>query len=168
MHTLTTELQFPEGPIAMQDGSVIVVEIAAGTITRVTADGTRTTVASPGGGPNGAAIGPDGKLYVCNNGGFSWTRADGLLIPGDTPARDLVMSHISTNFDRSGFQQDINVALPIDRLRELAADGVVGSVADYHYSFMGATDPMRMQDSVARMVDLLKSDAVDTVLLVPI
>ena len=78
------------------------------------------------------------------------------------------MSHISTNFDRSGFQQDINVALPIDRLRELAAEGVIGSVAGYHYSFMGATDPMRMQDSVMRMVDLLKRDAVDTVLLVPI
>ena len=99
---------------------------------------------------------------------FEMGSDDFRVIPGDTPARDLVMSHISTNFDRSGFQQDINVALPIDRLRELAAEGVIGSVADYHYSFMGATDPMRMQDSVTRMVDLLKSDAVDTVLLVPI
>ena len=99
---------------------------------------------------------------------FEMGSEDFRVIPGDTPARDLVMSHISTNFDRSGFQQDVNVALPADRLRELADEGVIGSVADFHYSFMGATDPMRMQDSVARMVDLLESDAVDTVLLVPI
>ena len=99
---------------------------------------------------------------------FEMGSDDFRVIPGGTPARDLVMSHVSTNFDRSGFQQDINVALPVDRLNELVAGGAVGSAADYHYSFMGATDPMRMQDSVTRMVDLLKSDAVDTVLLVPI
>ena len=51
------------------------------------------------------------------------------------------MSHISTNFDRTGFQQDINVVFPVDRLRELAARGTIGSVADFHYSFMGATAP---------------------------
>ena len=99
---------------------------------------------------------------------FEMGSDDFRVIPGDTPARDLVMSHISTNFDRSGFQQDINVALPADRLAELAREGVVGSVADYHYSFMGATDPMRMRREVDRMLELLKSDAVDTVLLVPI
>ena len=99
---------------------------------------------------------------------FEMGSDDFRVIPGDTPARDLVMSHISTNFDRSGFQQDINVALPTDRLGELAREGVVGSVADYHYSFMGATDPMRMRSEVDRMLELLKSDAVDTVLLVPI
>lgn len=99
---------------------------------------------------------------------FDMGGSDFRVIPGDTPARDLVMSHVSTNFDRSGFQQDINVALPIDRLRELAHDGTIGSVADFHYSFMGATDPLLMQPHVDRMVDLLKDDAVDTVLLVPI
>ncbi len=85
MKTIATELQFPEGPVALSDGSVILVEIAAGTITRVAPDGVKSTVAEPGGGPNGAAIGPDGRLYVCNNGGFSWSRGGGLLIPGDTP-----------------------------------------------------------------------------------
>ena len=69
---LTTGLQFPEGPVAMEDGSVILVEIAAGRITRVKQDGSKQTIATPGGGPNGAAIGPDGKCYVCNNGGFEW------------------------------------------------------------------------------------------------
>lgn len=90
------------------------------------------------------------------------------VIGGDTPAKDIVMSHVSTNFDRSGFQQDINVAFPIDRLRELAAEGAIGSVADFHYSFMGASAPERMKPAVERLVPLLKNDAVDVVLLVPI
>ena len=65
-------LWFPEGPIAMPDGSVLLVEIARGTLTRVQPDGRKDIVAEPGGGPNGAAIGPDGACYICNNGGFSW------------------------------------------------------------------------------------------------
>ncbi len=85
MHTLTDQLLFPEGPIAMEDGSVIVVEIARGTVTRVQPDGTLEIVAEPGAGPNGAALGPDGRIYVCNNGGFSWHEADGILAPGNTP-----------------------------------------------------------------------------------
>lgn len=78
------------------------------------------------------------------------------------------MSHVSTNFDRSGFQQDINVAFPIDRLRELADEGVIRSVADLHYSFMGASSPERMRPAVDRLIPLLTKDAVDVVLLVPI
>jgi gluconolactonase len=85
--TLWTDgLAFPEGPVMLDDGSCILVEIAAGRITRVLPDGKKETVATPGGGPNGAAIGPDGALYVCNNGGFEWTRMDGLLIPGHQAA----------------------------------------------------------------------------------
>lgn len=79
-------LQFPEGPVMMDDGSIIVVEIHAGRVTRVQRDGRRETVATPGGGPNGAAIGPDGALYVCNNGGFTWGRMGELLIPGGAAA----------------------------------------------------------------------------------
>lgn len=71
---LASGLQFPEGPVAMDDGSVILVEIARGTVSRVGTDGRVSVVATPGGGPNGAAIGPDGALYVCNNGGFNWVR----------------------------------------------------------------------------------------------
>ena len=70
--TITDGLLFPEGPIAMPDGTVLVVEIARGTLTRVFPDGRKEIVAATGGGPNGAAIGPDGKCYVCNNGGFKW------------------------------------------------------------------------------------------------
>jgi gluconolactonase len=75
-------LHFPEGPVVMADGSVVVAEIEAGRITRVLADGRTATVAEPGGGPNGLAIGPDGALYCCNNGGFTWERQENLLIPG--------------------------------------------------------------------------------------
>ena len=79
-------LAFPEGPVAMADGSVILTEIPAGRITRVAPDGAKCTVAEVGGGPNGLAVGPDGALWCCNNGGrFSYFEAGGLLIPGDTP-----------------------------------------------------------------------------------
>jgi gluconolactonase len=75
-------LRFPEGPIAMPDGSVLVVEIAGQALTRVQPDGRKSVVAALGGGPNGAAIGPDGACYVCNNGGFNWrTEADGFTRP---------------------------------------------------------------------------------------
>jgi gluconolactonase len=69
---IASGLQFPEGPVAMADGSVLLVEIARGTLSRVTPDGRMQVVADLGGGPNGAAIGPDGAVYVCNNGGFRY------------------------------------------------------------------------------------------------
>ena len=83
---VTDGLRFPEGPIAMADGSVIVTEIAGGVLTRVSPDGTKSLVADCGGGPNGAAIGPDGAIWVTNNGGsFTWLKQNGLTIPGATP-----------------------------------------------------------------------------------
>jgi len=83
--TIATGLRFPEGPIAMPDGSVVLVEIARGTLSRVLPNGTVEVIAQLGGGPNGAAIGPDGKCYVCNNGGFKWIERDGRLFPGEQP-----------------------------------------------------------------------------------
>lgn len=74
---IASGLQFPEGPIAMDDGSVLLVEIARGTLSRVMPDGRVQVVAELGGGPNGAAIGPDGAVYVCNNGGFAWSSQPG-------------------------------------------------------------------------------------------
>jgi len=85
LRVVATGLGFPEGPIAMDDGSVVLVEIQRGTLTRVSADGDVSVVAECGGGPNGAAIGPDGKVYICNNGGFTWSTLEGFLIPGDKP-----------------------------------------------------------------------------------
>ena len=82
IRVIANGLQFPEGPIAMPDGSVIVVEIGRGTLTRVLSDGRKEVIAKTGGGPNGAAIGPDGACYVCNNGGFEWeqdSRSGGLV-----------------------------------------------------------------------------------------
>jgi len=86
MKVVATGLRFPEGPVAMKDGSVALVEIARGTVSRVTPDGAVSVIAELGGGPNGLALGPDGALYVCNNGGFSWHEEPGLLRPIGTPA----------------------------------------------------------------------------------
>ena len=85
---VATGLRFPEGPVSMPDGSVLLVEIARGTLTRVAVDGSLSVVAELGGGPNGLAIGPDGAAYVCNNGGFEWIEAGGLLFPGHAANAD--------------------------------------------------------------------------------
>ncbi len=79
---LATGLRFPEGPIALPGGDILLVEIARGTLSRVTPAGEVSVVAETGGGPNGAAMGPDGKVYICNNGGFRWHDIAGRLIPG--------------------------------------------------------------------------------------
>jgi gluconolactonase len=79
-------LKFPEGPIAMADGTVLVVEIRRGTLSRITPDGRIDVVAEVGGGPNGAAMGPDGAVYVCNNGGMEFHDVGALAIPGHAPA----------------------------------------------------------------------------------
>ena len=86
MREICRGLQFPEGPIAMADGSVILVEIARGTLSRVTPAGEIVVIAECGGGPNGAALGPDGAVYVANNGGFDWHERDGMLSPSFQPA----------------------------------------------------------------------------------
>lgn len=79
-------LRFPEGPIALPDGSVLLVEIARKTLSKVFPDGRVEVVADCGGGPNGAAYGPDGRVWICNNGGFEWRQRDGRDIPGPQPA----------------------------------------------------------------------------------
>jgi gluconolactonase len=78
---LADDLQFPEGPVALPDGSVLIVEIRRRTLTRVRPGGGKEIVAELGGGPNGAAIGPDGRCYVCNNGGFEFREIDGAWLP---------------------------------------------------------------------------------------
>lgn len=91
------------------------------------------------------------------------------VIPDDIAGRDLVMSHSSVNFDRTGFQQDSNVVFPIDRLHELAAAGAIGSVARYHYALMGALwEPPEIEATARAVAGFLKQDQVDAALLVPV
>jgi len=91
------------------------------------------------------------------------------VIPGDVPASELIMTHSSVNFDRTGFQQDTNLVFPIDRLNELAAAGEIGSVARFHYSVMGAGWlPHEIEPTAVELAGLLKEDAVNAVLLSPV
>ncbi len=106
---LAAGLRFPEGPVWMADGSVLLVEIERQTLTRVAPDGTVSVAAELPGGPNGAAIGPDGAVYVCNNGGFAWLdRPETGLRPHGTPAGyaggsiqrvDLASGRVETLYD---------------------------------------------------------------------
>jgi gluconolactonase len=96
MQPVAEGFEFPEGPIALADGSVILTEIKGQRLTRVTPDGRKETVVETGGGPNGAAIGPDGAIWITNNGGaFEWLDNMGLTIPGPTPA-----SHVGGSIQR--------------------------------------------------------------------
>ncbi len=109
---VTTGLKFPEGPIAMADGSVLVVEIEGARLIRVLTDGAKQVVAGLGGGPNGAAIGPDGACYVCNNGGFNWIHeTDGFARPhgrwdrytgGSIQRVDLASGAVTVLYDHCG------------------------------------------------------------------
>jgi gluconolactonase len=86
MELVAEGLEFPEGPVAMADGSVVVAEIKGRRITRIRCDGAKEVLAETGGGPNGLAIGPDGALWIADNGGaFSWHEQMGLTLPGPTP-----------------------------------------------------------------------------------
>jgi gluconolactonase len=113
-------LLFPEGPVAMPDGSVILVEVVGGRLTRVRPDGGKEVIANTGGGPNGAAIGPDGKCYLCNNGGAASTRIGDLVIPGDFPENspagliqqvDLVTGRVEPLYTHAG---DVALSAPND------------------------------------------------------
>jgi D-proline reductase (dithiol) PrdB len=90
------------------------------------------------------------------------------LIPGDVDYRDLVMTHSSVNFDRGAFHQDVNIAFPLEHLHTLAAAGEIGSVAAWHYSFMGSTMAERMEPAAREVAARLSQDAVTLVLLIPV
>lgn len=100
---------------------------------------------------------------------FDIRTGDYRVIPGEVEGRDLVMSHSSSNFDRTGFQQDVNIAFPIDRLREMERAGEIGSLGRFHYSFMSAFAQLSDFEPAAREVaGMLKRDKVDAVLLTPV
>ena len=108
-------------------------------------------------------------LQLAGDASFAIKTAQYRVIPQDTPSADIRMSHASTNFDRTGFQEDINVVFPLERLHELALEGTIGSVAAYHYSFMGAfLEPSAYQASATEVVGLLHDDHVNVAFLVPV
>jgi D-proline reductase (dithiol) PrdB len=107
-------------------------------------------------------------LHRASDAKFAGGSGDYRLLPADLDYSELVMSHVNLNFDRSGFQQDVNVVFPLENLKGLEANGEIGSIATWHYSFMGATDATRMVDTAPQVAKLLKEDGVDLVVLVPV
>lgn len=107
-------------------------------------------------------------LQVRGDVPFKAGSADYRVIPAATPAAEIVMSHVSVNYDRTGFQEDVNVVFPIDRLRELEHEGVIGSTAEFHYSFMGAASIRALELKATELARVLAKDRVDAVLLSPV
>lgn len=120
MKVLLDGLRFPEGPVALPDGGAACVEVGGGTVVAVDAQGGRRVLAETGGGPNGMAFGPDGRLYVCNNGGLHWDRRGDWLLPHGTPDAyrggsiqtvDPATGRVETLYDRCG---DVRLKGPND------------------------------------------------------
>ena len=108
-------------------------------------------------------------LHFRDDEAFEFSDASFRAIPGDEDANNLVMSHSSVNFDRSGFQEDVNLVYPIDRFKELVNNKVIGSLASVHYSFMGAgLLPEMYEKTVRSLAGMLKKDRIDAVFLTPV
>ena len=100
---------------------------------------------------------------------FTLGAVDYRILPGDVDFADVSMSHISANFDRSAYGQDPNIAFPLERLREMATDGEIGGVSQWHYSFMGAMpDPTNFEVTGTEVGRLMAADGVDVALLIPV
>jgi D-proline reductase (dithiol) PrdB len=129
---------------------------------------TRPWVTGPALSRRRVAIVSSAGLVVRGEDPFRGRDPDYRVIPSWTKPDGVVISHISINFDRTGFQEDWNVVFPLDRLNEFAAEGTIGSVAATHYSFMGATDPVTMEPHARELAGRLKDDRVDAVILTPV
>ena len=99
---------------------------------------------------------------------FPFGSAECRFLPASMPAGDILTSHVSINFDRAGFQRDLNVVYPIDRLRELAAEGVIGGAAETHFTVMGSTDPTGMSVTADQIAGQLRQERIDSILLSPV
>ena len=133
-----------------------------------TAFDTTPFVAGPALAQRRVAIVSSAALIRRGDAPFHFGTTEARHVPAAWPARDILMSHVSINFDRSGFQRDINVAYPVDRLRELAAEGVIAGAADTHYTVMGSSDPDGMAVSADQIAGQLRQERIDSVLLVPV
>ncbi|MGK0274275.1 MAG: D-proline reductase (dithiol) PrdB [Ilumatobacter sp.] len=108
-------------------------------------------------------------LHLRSDAPFTLGALDYRVVPSDADWGDVAMSHVSTNFDRSAFQQDPNISFPAERLREMADAGEIGGVSKWHYSFMGAMPaPQLFEDTGTEVGRLLAADGVDVALLVPV
>jgi gluconolactonase len=135
MRVMAEDLWFPEGPVWVGDGSLLVVEIRRRTLTRIWPGGRREVVADLGGGPNGAAIGPDGHAYVCNNGGFAFKqRSDGRWV-SDGQAHDYLTGRIERVDLDTG-----RVERLYDKIADMPIRGPNDLVFDAHGGFW-FTDP---------------------------
>ena len=108
-------------------------------------------------------------LHRLDDEAFRFVDLSDRVIPGDVDSSTLTMTHSSVHFDRSGFREDVNTVFPLDRLHELADEGVIGSVAAHHYSLMGAGWPPEMiEPTCDELARLLVADHVSAVCLVPV
>lgn len=108
-------------------------------------------------------------LHLRSDAPFTLGALDYRVIPSDVSWGDVVLSHVSTNFDRSAFQHDPNISFPLDRLHEMAETGEIGGVSPRHYSFMGAMpNPALFEDTGTEVGRMLAADGVDVALLVPV
>ena len=114
------------------------------------------------------AIVTTAALHRTDDRPFMGHVGDYRVIPGDIDYKDLAMTHSSTNFDRSAYQQDVNVCFPLDHLRALVDSQDIRSVADWHYSFMGSTAPQLMEPAAKEVSRLLIGDSVNLVILIPV
>ncbi len=140
LEVMADGLGYPEGPVAMADESVLFVDIAKQTLSRLTPDGRIEVVADIAGGPNGAAVGPDGAIYICNNGGvYSFVPWNGVTIPGPRPKDyrggsiqrvDLATGKVTTLYDQ------------YDGARLLSPDDLVFDKAGgFWFTDIGIQDP---------------------------
>ena len=130
---------------------------------------TRPWVVGPPLSQRRVAIVTSAGLHRVGEPAFATVDLSYRVIPGTTPADALTMTHSSVHFDRTGFREDVNVVFPIDRLRELAGEGVIGSIADYHYSLMGAGwPPHAIEPTMRDLAARLREDEVDAVCLAPV
>ncbi len=130
---------------------------------------TRPWVAGPPLAKRRVAIVTSAGLHRVGDPAFATVDLSYRVIPKATRASTLTMTHSSVHFDRTGFREDVNVVFPIDRLHELASEGVIGSVADYHYSLMGAGwPPSAIEPTMRELAAGLRDDEVDAVCLAPV
>lgn len=106
-------------------------------------------------------------IHLRDDRPFDVWAIDYRIIPNEAAPNDIIMSHVSSNFDRTGFQNDLNVIFPLDLLNQLA-EKKIKSVSRFHYSFMGAPEPEKLENAAKNIAQAMLRDNVDAVLLIPV